>query len=57
MLKTNIINTQTHRFPIILLYFTINHVLELIYAHGVCMVETLYNDIQTLLVSSQLCLQ
>lgn len=57
MLKTNIINAQTHHFPIILLYFTIKHVLDLICACGVCMVETLYNDIRTLLVSSQLCLQ
>ena len=50
MLKTNVINTQTHHLPIILPSFTINHVLELNYVCGICAVEILYNDM--LLVTS-----
>lgn len=57
MLKTNVINTQTHHFPITLLCFTINHVLELTYVHGTCVVELLYNDRLLLPISSQLCFQ
>lgn len=53
MLKINVISTQTHHFPIILLYITTNCVLELVCAHGVCKVEILYND-ATLLTSSQI---
>ena len=41
MLKTNAINTQTHHFPIILLCYTINHVLELIYVCGICSGNTI----------------